>query len=149
MKKALSIILGITLTLGMNLCCISCNNNEENKDTEIDSPPYVFNTIKYGDYIKSIENVSGVIKLSPINVTYYIEDSESNRYWFHWEQNHWNNFRRFLFDGYKVQIEGKLYAFDEEYMEELKKEYNFDYEMPAHAKQYVLVSPDFSLTVIE
>lgn len=148
MKRKSSFVLYISFLLiaELSVVCSACSSDDENNTGD----SAAMNTEVYyiiGDCIKNLKDENGVV-LKDHNNWWYIADSQNNRYYIY-EVSTKNNLNDVLIEGTKVQFDGKVYVYKEEFIESFFKHDPILSNLLNEIKLYALVEPDFSIKKIE
>ena len=140
------------LLIGMSMICSSCSSEDEMVEK---SPNIIIPICCLGDYVKDMENVTGVLCCHDRRLSlWYIEDSDKNRFYLFNFKNVIDSKegdtvlyfgKRDPLAGDKVSFTGKVYALNEEwtvYKEELAK-------LAEDIQLYGLQLPEYTITLVD
>jgi hypothetical protein len=141
MKKRwfLSVICSFLLMMGMSMFFSACSNSSDD-DINGSKPPRII-SLKYGDYLKDVSDISATAHKDDTHITWYFDDAKNNtRYYVYPADVHEaDKLDSLLSEGDKVRFEGKLYGFNKEWMAR-------DSTLTTLQKtiqQYVIVAPKY------
>lgn len=125
----------------MGMVLIACSSNDDDGDFRDGPGPYT-PQIFVGDSLPEVKDVSGEVHHDAFYRIWYIADANGNRYYIYQKNEaEETNLNKILSEGLKVQFDGKVYSFDNEWT----KQDEYFSKLPSSIKLYALVSPNYSI----
>src|SRR5574344_276082 len=143
-KCFLTMVCSFLLMTCMGMVLIACNSNDENPDVYNNSHPLPYSPCieDKGDSLPEVKDVSGEVHHDAYYSIWYIADANGNRYYIYQKNEaEETNLNKILSEGLKVQFDGKVYSFDNEWT----KQDEYFSKLPSSIKLYALVSPNYSI----
>ena len=136
-----SVCVFLLMMMGTVIFNSACNNKDDNLVVGDRVPPPRTITI-VGNYLMEANSIAGVVhKDRSLGLT-YIEDEEKSRFYIRsTSKDAEEALLKIAIEGLKVKFSGKVY--------EMNKEFAKDNKLPNDVKLYSLVSPDYSITILD
>mgnify|MGYP001072669116 CR=1 FL=1 len=144
-----SVCVFLLMMMGTVIFNSACNNKDDNLVVGDRVPPPQKRKIPppstitiVGNYLMEANSIAGVVhKDRSLGLT-YIEDEEKSRFYIRTTSKDAEEaLLKIAIEGLKVKFSGKVY--------EMNKEFAKDNKLPNDVKLYSLVSPDYSITILD
>lgn len=129
------------LIAGLGMLGSACSSKKEDTfDNSI--PPKVY--YPFGDYLMDVKDVTGTMHYDKYLNTWYIENDHRDRYYMYPKSPtavETEKINKLCSEGAVVQFDGKVYAFDEDWVRDSESVYKLSLTI----NLYVMKLPDFSI----